>query len=153
MFCCLQPIDVRLGLVRANVLFPAQSVPQWHNCGHTSRSRLQTWCFPDRIPSHRTCSFPGTSLGGSCAVLNTWGDFYYLVLHVSLTAGGMNGAEFDVFAINRNIERRCMVRLENFTKSSGYDSIERPCGLYCLPYSQNKILLVLRCVSLRNVLF
>lgn len=74
------------------------------------------------------------------------------MLHISLTPGGMNGPEFDVFAINRNIERRCIVGRENFTKSGDYDSIERPCGLYCLPCSQNKILFVLCCVEECTVL-
>lgn len=42
--------------------------------------------------------------------------------------------------------------MEKFTKSSGYDSTDRACGLYCLPDSQNKILFVLQCVGLRNEL-
>lgn len=65
----------------------------------------------------------------------------------------MNGAEFDVFAIKKNIERRCTVGLEKFMKSSGYDSTLGACGLYCLPDSQNKILFALQCVGLRNALF
>ena len=81
-----------------------------------------------------------------------YGTSCCLVLHVSLTPHGMNGAEFDVFAIKRNIER-CRVGLVKFTKSSGYASTDRACGLYCLPDSQNKILYALQCVGLSNALF
>lgn len=61
---------------------------------------------------------------------------------MSSTPDGVNGAEFDVFEIKRNIERRCTVGLGKFTKSSGYDSTDRACGLYCLPDSQNKAFLL-----------
>lgn len=142
MLWCLQPTDVRAGLVSANVLFPGQSVPQWRDWGHISRRWLQTWCYPNSIPSHRACDFLRTSLGGSCAVLHACRHFCCLVLHVSSTPDGVNGAEFDVFEIKRNIERRCTVGLGKFTKSSGYDSTDRACGLYCLPDSQNKAFLL-----------
>lgn len=72
---------------------------------------------------------------------------------MSLTPDGMNGAELDVFAIKRNIERRCTVELKKFTKSSGCDSTDRAHGLSYLPGSRNKILFALWCVVLRNTLF
>ena len=53
-------------------------------------------------------------------------SFVYL-----LTPDGMNRAEFYVFAMKRNIERRCTVGLEKFTKSSGYGSAEHVAGTDC----------------------